>query len=379
MKNLYFDLIGGISGDMIVASLLDIVKDLGYLKKELKKLKVKEYVIVFRKSQAGHISARRFIVNDLTRQKRVFQLDKIKNIIKNSKLTFGVKNNIIAIYDALYRAEKSVHGGSHAHFEQIGEIDSLIDIASSCILIDKLEVDKIFYSSIPFGRRVAAATAFLLKSKDVYFSNHQFENITPTGVAIVTILGSQLKQPKTSFSIQKVGYGTGIEKSDQEPNVLRAALLSENNLSEFESDEIIVIQCNIDDMSPQILGFVMERLYKAGALEVFFENVYTKKSRLGILISVLSKYETLDTIADIIFRETTTIGIRYFKASRLKLKRSTRIVKSSLGSFNIKEVTSKGYKKIIPEYDHCVEIAGKKGMPLREVFEKINFSFNGGK
>ncbi len=154
-------------------------------------------------------------------------------------------------------------------------------------------------------------------------------------------------------------------------NILRATLFKKEE-SKFEQDEIIVMQCNIDDMSPQILGFLMERLYGAGALEVYFENFYTKKSRLGILISVLSKFQTQDKIADIIFQETTTLGIRYFKANRIKLTRKNGVLNMPLGKIRFKEVVNSKYKKIIPEYDDCVKIAKAQDMPLKQVFEKIN-------
>ncbi|MBL7130608.1 MAG: LarC family nickel insertion protein [Candidatus Omnitrophica bacterium] len=373
MRYLYFDLIGGISGDMIVASLLDITGDFNYLRNELKKINLGEYKLRYSRCQSGHIKAHRFIVEDLAKGKRVFQFNAIKNKIRNSHLSPETKKKILDIYENLYEAERKVHGSGHVHFQQIGEIDSLIDIASSCILIDKMRLEQILYSCIPFGRNIAPATTLMLKSRSIYLSNLQYENITPTGIAVIATLGTQVQQNlQYDFTFEKAGYGAGSIKIDKTLNILRVMLFKQNKKAVFKKDEIVVIQCNIDDMSPQILGFLMDKLYKAGALEVYFENFYSKKSRLGILISVLSKYETFDTISDIIFRETTTLGIRYFKANRIKLERKARFLKTSLGKVRLKEVVDKGYKKIIPEYDDCVKIAKSKNIPLKDVFEKIN-------
>ncbi|NQU19031.1 DUF111 family protein, partial [bacterium] len=226
MRYLYFDLIDGISGDMIVASLLDISKDFNYLKRELKKINLKEYEIKNFRSQSAHIRASRFVVKDLAKKRRVFQINTIKNKIIKSRLHAETKKKILDIYQTLYNAEKNVHGVGHVHFQQIGEVDSLIDIASTCILIDRLGVERILYSMIPFGERIAPATAYMLKSKDIYLSTRQYENITPTGIAIITTLG--LQRPRkigNEFSLQKFGYATGSIIPNHSSNILRTFLL----------------------------------------------------------------------------------------------------------------------------------------------------------
>ena len=373
MRYLYFDLVSGISGDMIVASLLDLSGNFDYLRKELKKINLGEYEINNSRRKSGHIKASHFEVKDLLKKKRVFQINAIRNKISSSGFSRETKRKILDIYETLYCAEKKVHASLDAHFEQVGEVDSLIDIVSSCILIDKLGVDRILYSSIPFGEKVAPATAYMLKSKNIYLSQHEYENITPTGLAIITTLGTQAKQnTRKDFCLESIGYGAGSIKPRDCANVLRTILFENKEDSAFEKDEILVMQCNLDDINPQILGFLMDRLYKAGALEVYFENFYTKKSRAGIQISVLSRHETFDTIADIIFKETTTLGIRYFKTNRIKLKRKQRLLNTSLGRLRFKEVSNNGYKRVIPEYDDCVKVAKTKNMALRDVIAKVS-------
>ncbi len=205
MKYLYFDLIGGVSGDMVVAGLLDISRGFSYLKNELKKINLRDYKLNFTECKTGGIKAHRFTVADLSPRKRVFQFKEIKNKISNSRLGDATKKKILDVYEVLYNAEKNVHGSKDAHFHQVGEIDSLIDIASSCILLDSLKIDYILYSSIPFGKKVSPATAFMLKSRDVYLSQHNYENITPTGIAVITTLGSHIKDNlQYDFTLEKI-------------------------------------------------------------------------------------------------------------------------------------------------------------------------------
>lgn len=235
MKSLYFDLIGGISGDMIVSSLLDVTGGFEYLKKELKKIDLDNYNLKLSKCQSGHISSHRFIVLDLAGEKRVFQLNSIKDKVSSSHLSQKIKDNITSIYETLYKAESEIHGEDHVHFKQIGEIDSLIDIASACILIDKLGVENILYSRIPFGEKVAAATALMLKSRKIHLSKHRFENITPTGIATITTLGRQIDEESgNDFSVGEVGYGIGSVDAGDMQNVLRSVILEKSEKSGFE-------------------------------------------------------------------------------------------------------------------------------------------------
>ncbi|MFC1645799.1 nickel insertion protein [Candidatus Omnitrophota bacterium] len=237
MRYLYFDMIGGISGDMIVSSLLDIIGGGGFehLKKELKKIDLDNYDLKLSKCQSGHISSHRFIVLDLDKEKRVFQLDSIIDKINSSHLSQKIKDDIISVYETLYKAESKIHGEAHVHFEQIGEVDSIIDIASACILIDKLGVANILYSRIPFGEKVAPATALMLKSRKIRLSKHRFENITPTGIATITTLGRQIdEQSEYSFSVEEVGYGIGSIDAKDMQNVLRVVILEKSEKFSFQ-------------------------------------------------------------------------------------------------------------------------------------------------
>lgn len=372
MRIIYFDIVDGISGDMIVASLLDLGDGFRFLRRQLRKLAIRNYNLSIVRKTVGHSTARQFLVKE-NKKSRSLQPQQAIRIIKKSKFSAQVKHNMLAIYETLCSAEKKVHSSDAVDFHQLGEIDTLIDIASSCLLIEELKVEKIFYSGIPFGNHVAPATALMLKQRAIRFCRYPFENITPTGIAIVTTLGTQVSSDVASdFALEAIGYGTGSYKAIDSSNILRVLLLQQRQIKagkRFEQDQIIVMECSVDDMSPQIIGFTMERLYEAGALEVYIQSYYTKKSRMGFLISVLSKSETFDRIADILFQETSTLGIRYVPSDRLVLPRRIRHVKTPCGSLRVKEARVGNTTKMIPEYDDCALIARKRNVPLREIFK----------
>ena len=375
MKSLYFDIIDGISGDMIVASLLDLCGDSTYLKQQLKKIKVKGYQIKFIKSRSGEYKVSRFIVETDKLKEKPHQFEQIKKIINTSGLNAQVKKNASKTYETLYEAEKKVHGKGHVHFHQVGEIDSIIDIISCCILLDHLKIEDIYYSAVPFGKKVAFATTQMLKGKDVVLSEHIFENITPTGIAIIVSLGTQSRNNSDAYKVERVGYGTGSTQIKNSTNILRAILFSQANnrninLS-FDRDQAVVIQTLIDDMSPQIVANLMDLVYGEGALEVYTESVMTKKSRLGILFSVLSKQETFDRIVGIIFKETSTLGLRYFKVDRLKLKRKQGRFITPLGKIRFKEVVDSEFRKIIPEYDDCLKASKVNNKTLKDIMATL--------
>ena len=218
---------------MIVAGLLDMSGDYVYLKKELHKIPLDNYAIKFSYQKEGHIKMGRFIVEDTASVHQHYQYAEILAKVGKASLSGRVKKNITRIYNLLYRAEKKVHRTRTGHFHQLGEVDSIIDIAASCILIDRLNVGKVFYSSVPFGKRVAPATVELLRAQDIYFSSHPFENITPTGAAILAGMGTQITRNKNKkFALRGAGYGRGSFDSCGYANGIRAMLLESKRPSQ---------------------------------------------------------------------------------------------------------------------------------------------------
>ncbi len=369
MSSLYFDIKSGISGDMTVAALLNLGISLEFLKKELKKINVGGYTIKQYPVARGHINALKF--DCIVSSNRNYSYREIVRLVKSSRLSKNVKNNIIKIYDELCRAEIKVHGHKHhdIHFHQLGEIDTIVDVASVCICLEKLKIERLFYSLIPVGHGLAPVTLELLKNKDIYFSGWCFENVTPTGIALLSALGNQSSfGTEAVYKIKDCGYGAGSANPVEVDNYLRIAIVDDSYL---ETDEVVLIESNIDDMNPQCFEYVFERLFEAGALDVFISPIYMKKTRPGFLLTVLSKDENLGKITDIVFEETTTSGVRFDRKQRLKVPRMIKAIGYKGYKARVKVFGEKDCLRFAPEYDDCKALAKKLNIPILKVIDEI--------
>ncbi|MFA5039578.1 MAG: nickel pincer cofactor biosynthesis protein LarC [Candidatus Omnitrophota bacterium] len=366
MKILYFDLVGGISGDMIVSALVDLGVSRKALSGQLSKLGIKGCSLKFHSVQRGHLKALKFDV--LAREPKNFSYREIGRLIQSSELASGVKKRALAVYETLKKAEEHVHGRSEdMHFHQLGEIDSIVDIVCACIGLELLGVADILYSVIPLGLKTSGAVSRMLEGQRVYFTDWAFENVTPTGMAFLKTLGRQVRQG-THFLYGRSGLGAGANDPFEVGNVVRVAELA--GAQTAAGEEILVMEANVDDLNPQVFPLIFERLFAAGALDVFVQNVLMKKSRPGFLLTCLSDRGNFDRMAAIVFRETSTIGLRYYPVSRLKLERSTARVSVLGQGVRIKNVvTPSGSKRGVPEYEDCLAVARKTGRPLVEIME----------
>ncbi len=372
MKTLYFDLIGGISGDMTVASLLDLGVSFDLLKRELKKISVRGYTLKNSRAQRGHVSAAMFGVV-IDHPKNYSYLSIVK-MIRASRLSGAVKANILKVYEALATAERKVHGHTHGDldFKQLGDIDSIIDIAATCIALEKIGVNNIFYSVMPVNKAIAPATLELIKEKKVYFTTLLYENITPTGAAILSALGKQMDTSfKNIFLMQRCGYGAGCADPVEVSNVLRAVILKPAACA-METDEAVVIETNIDDMNPQFFEDLFEKLFEAGALDVFIENVIMKKTRPGFLLTILSNTENLGKISELVFNQTTSIGLRFHTALRLKLERRIEYIVHRGRRVRVKLAKlPSGGLKVAPEYEDCKLLAKKADVAISKIYNEL--------
>lgn len=371
MKTLFFDLVGGISGDMTVGALLDLGVSRTALKRELSKLGVRGYALKRSFVERGHVRATKFDVE--VREPKNYSLSQIKRIISDSRLKAPVKARIQKVYQTLASAEIHVHGHQHSdiRFEQLGEIDSIVDIAATCIALDFLGVEKIYYAAVPVSAKLAPATAKLLEGKLVYFAPLFFENVTPTGMAILAALGQQVGVADFfGGRYGRCGYGAGAADPEERSNVLRVVdiLTSPPALT----DEILVCEANIDDMNPQFFEPLFDRVLAAGALDVFVQPVVMKKSRPAFVLTVLSEKSGFDKIAPIIFEETTTIGIRCYPAQRLKLSRRKTTLTCRGQKVDIKLLALPGGRwRAVPEYDSCRRLAKLWQRPVRDIHDEI--------
>ncbi|MCE5202206.1 MAG: nickel pincer cofactor biosynthesis protein LarC [Synergistaceae bacterium] len=374
---LFMDCFAGLSGDMFLSSLIDMTTDgEAYLRKELGKLPLEGYELKISRSSRGGICGLRFEVLQQEGH-RHRHLSDIAEIIEQSTLSDKVKSETMSAFAMLAEAEAKVHGEpvDHVHFHEVGAVDSIIDITGAMIMLEHIGWPHVRFSSLNVGSGMvkcehgmlpvpAPATAELLKGMDVYSSGDPMERVTPTGAVLVkTLAGGTSQMP--SGKIQSIGIGLGYRDGEL-PNLLRATLLSDSR--DYGHDQCVVLSANIDDMIPQDLSVSMERLFAAGALDVWFEQIQMKKDRPGIKLCCLGNKPDKDRLAAIILRETTTLGVRSSCVSRTTLARSIDTFMTSLGEVRIKSALSCGkILKQMPEFDDLRRIAEEHGMSLPEV------------
>lgn len=383
MKILYFDCPMGISGDMCLGALIDLGVDFKMVLREFKKLRVDRIDVKIERVLRHSILGTSFRVR-LTESHHHRTFKDIKGIIKKSALSPAVKDLSLRIFEIIAVAEGKVHGiaPDKVHFHEVGAMDSIIDIVGASVAITSLKADRIFSSPVALGSgwadtmhgRIpvpAPATVEILKGVPVASSTAPFELTTPTGAAILKAVASDYG-PMPSMTIEKTGYGAGKKDFKGAANLLRVV--------EGEADEALaghkapekltVIETNIDDMSPQVSGYLMDRLLAAGARDVFFTPVQMKKSRPGVLLTVLAETEQKIKILDIIFEESTSIGVRSYPVERHCLERKTVRVKTPYGPVAVK-VSAAGGRAVTaqPEYEDCRALAEKKKVPLKKVME----------
>ncbi|MCE5194498.1 MAG: nickel pincer cofactor biosynthesis protein LarC [Nitrospiraceae bacterium] len=387
MKIVYLDCSSGISGDMCLGALVDAGIPLKRLEKELKKIPVRGYKLSARKIKRSSIAATKVdVLIDLKSKKQNSKKWKdIENLIKKSSLNPHIKNKGLRIFRNLFEAEAKVHGEplNKIHLHELGAVDCIVDIFGTIIGLNILGIEKVYASAVNTGNGFvktkhgilpvpAPATAELLKRALIYSDGTDFELTTPTGAAILkeTVIGFG---DMPEMIVEKIGTGAGGQDFKSRPNVLRMFIGKDSHGLKEDSKNITVIETNIDDMNPQIYEHVIQRLFEAGALDVYLMQIIMKKSRPGIKLTVLCNNETKEDLMRIILKETTAIGLRFYEAGRKTLAREIKEVNTKLGKVRIK--ISRLENEIVhatPEYEDCKRIAKKLKMPLLEVIKEIN-------
>jgi hypothetical protein len=381
MKCLYFDCFAGISGDMTLGALLDLGVPLAYLKGELKKLNLAGYQISVAATRRKGIAGKKVQVKHDVHGHSHRSFRTIEALISKSRLNAHIKELSTAIFYRLARAEAHVHQTKIAdvHFHEVGAIDSIVDIVGSAICADYLEVKAFFCSALPLGSGFvtcehgtfpvpAPATLELLNGVPVYASEATGELVTPTGAAIVTALVKTFGA-LPPMTVSGIGYGAGSRDIPAIPNLLRV-MLGETH-SAHAGDQVWVLEANIDDMNPEWAGFLMERLFSAGALDVIFIPAQMKKNRPGLLLQVICSEKQQPELLQIIFQESTTAGVRYYRASRAVLQRSESMLKTRFGNMKVKIFGSGVNAAVAPEFEECRRVAVLKGVPLKEVYAEV--------
>lgn len=406
MKVLYYDCFCGISGDMNLGALLDLGVDENYLRQELSKLNLdSDFELHVNKDNRKGISGTRVDVvltnphshkhhhNDNTETQspgnpepsHVHQahrnLQDIENIINSSKMNDKVKSLSLAIFMKVAEAEAKVHGKPlyQVHFHEVGAVDSIVDIVGAAVCIDYLKVDKIMASSVQLGGGFvkcahgiipipAPATVEILKNVPVKSGIVPFETTTPTGAAILAANVSTYTD-NMDITVEKIGYGIGHRELEI-PNILRVFLGCDAKNEQRE--EQYILETNIDDMNPEFFGYIEEKLFAQGALDVFKTAISMKKGRAATKLSVLVHELQEKNVLDVIFRETTSIGVRKYKVDKIMLPRDFIVINTPYGSVTVKNAYYQGEKvKYKPEYEDCKKIASENNIPISRVYEEV--------
>lgn len=393
MKILYYDCFCGISGDMNLAALIDLGVPKEYLMEELSKVNLNsEYEMKIERSVKLGITGTRVDVklNESSHGEEEHghdhyhhhrKLKDIEKIINSSHLSDKVKNISLGMFMKIAEAEAKIHGKSlcEVHFHEVGAIDSIVDLVGAAICIDYLKVDRIIASPVQVGGGFvecshgiipvpAPATTEILKNIPISTGIVQFETTTPTGAAILAVNVEEFTS-KIDFSIEKIGYGIG-HRDLEIPNVLRV-YLGEQERSE-KVEEQYILETNIDDMNPELYEYVQERLFEVGALDVFKTPIYMKKGRPGINLSVLISEKGEKDVLDVIFEETTSIGVRKHKVEKIMLNRDFSKVKTEYGDITVKKSYYKGkLVKYKPEYEECKAIAKEKNISIDKIYKVV--------
>ncbi len=382
MKTAYLDCFSGVSGDMFIGALLDAGLPLRALEQAIQTLPLTGYSLHTKREARNNLSGTRFIVSVETEKHPHRRLNDIKKIIQHGNLSENVKEKSARIFESIADEEAKIHDLSphDLHFHEIGAVDSIVDIVGTVFGIEFLGIDSLFVSPLPLGSgfvntehgRIpvpAPATVALLKGVPVYHSGLQYELVTPTGAALVRELATSFGTMPPMI-INTIGYGVGSRELSDRPNILR--IIIGKTQADKNIDTVVLLETNLDDTNPEWLGFMMDRLFEAGALDVVFYPIQMKKNRPGIHIEVMANPSQMDSLMEIIFQESTTLGIRFNYSQRTILKRSETQIDSPWGKMHVKKVIRPdGTSFLLPEFETCRKIAKANNLPLKEIYHWV--------
>jgi uncharacterized protein (TIGR00299 family) protein len=393
VKILYYDCFAGISGDMNLGAMIDLGVDAEYLKEELRKIEIGSYEIQVKRDQRRGIFGTKVDVVLPSGEgapaahghgHRSFK--DIAGLIKKSNFSDGVKSTSLAIFTKIARAEAKIHGHSieEVHFHEVGAIDSIVDVVGAAICFEVLKVDKIIASPVQVGGGFvkcahgmlpvpAPATAEILTGIPIRSGVVPFETTTPTGAAILAATAGRFVD-RIDFTPLKIGYGIGQRDTDV-PNVLRVFLGEmddEQQDQDVEVKEACLMECNIDDMNPELYEGIVERLFEKGALDVYLTPIIMKKSRPAVKISILCDTDHRRGIEEVLWLHTSTFGLRVNRISKLILRRELSTVNTKYGTLSVKNAYLRGERiKWKLEYEDAKRLAKEKGVSIKAIYDSL--------
>jgi pyridinium-3,5-bisthiocarboxylic acid mononucleotide nickel chelatase len=396
MKTLYFDCFAGASGDMILGAMVSAGVDPRALSEQLGLLSVQGFAVDFATVNRSGISATYARVQT-AHEHAHRHLGDILKIISESRLSETVKERAGKIFSLLAAAEAHVHNEpiDHVHFHEVGALDAIVDVVGAAICFDLLGIERFVCSPLHVGSGTVdmahgrfpvppPAVTELLKHAPVYATDIKGELVTPTGAAIIATVCAEFG-PLPKMSISDTGYGAGTREYEKFPNVLRVIIGEDaaDDSSAPAGEQLWMLETNIDDLSPQVLGHVMDRAFDLGALDCYFTPIQMKKNRPAVLLSILCRSNEKEKLSQLVFLETTTLGLRSYAVRRQALERETARVETPYGPIDVKVARLNDREsKSMPEYEQCRAAARRANVPLRVVEDEARSAFaalNGGK
>ena len=369
---------------MFVGALLDLGLPLDRLLAELKKIPLGSYELKRTRAVRGHVVGTRIEIRIPAKQPSR-KLGGIAELIVHSALSASVKQRVLEVFNRLAEAEGKLHNlpPAEVHFHEIGAMDSILDIVGTCVGLELLDIAELTCSPVNVGSGSvqaahgslpvpAPAALELLKDVPIFSSGVEGELVTPTGAALITTLAASFG-PIPAMKVERIGYGAGAREIPGQPNLARLLVGQSTEPVTAQpgapGDEVVsVIEANVDDMNPQLYGFFVDQALAAGALDVTCTPIQMKKNRPGILVSVLCTPETSEALAQLLFEQTTSIGLRIYEARRKVLERELLSVETPYGTVIVKVARREGkVLNVAPEYEDCLRLATEKGVPLKQV------------
>jgi len=381
MKTLYFDCFAGVSGDMILGAMVAVGVEPNELKNRLQLLGIQGYELSFEQVDRSGISCVHARVK--TQHEQVHRhLSDIIGIIDKSALSDAVKKRATKTFTRLAEAEARVHNQpiEKIHFHEVGALDAIVDVVGAAICFDLLGIEQFICSPLHVGSGTVdmehgrfpvppPAVAALLEDAPIYSTDIKGELVTPTGAAIIKSVCNSFG-PLPAMKLSSSGYGAGTRTYERFPNALR--VLIGEAISRESDESLMMIETNLDDMPAQYFGHVMDRAFKLDALDCYFTPIQMKKNRPGVLLSILCRPEHREALLQMLFEETTTLGVRTYEVQRRALERKTERVETAYGGIDVKVARLNGSViNQMPEYEQCREAAVRCGVPLRIVEDAV--------
>ena len=387
---LFLDCAGGVAGDMLLCALAEACGDISFVEELPERLGFPDVTLKWPVTRPGGFAARRLDVGfDPASHPHHRDLEDVEHILDRSGVSPHAVDMARKVFRRLAEAEGEVHGqpADEVHFHEVGAVDAIVDVLGTCLALERLEVDEVVCSELPMGRGTvkcehgelplpAPAVAAMLPGVPVRSVDVEGETVTPTGAALVTALSDRFG-PMPAMTVETVGVGAGSREYPGLPNVVRAFVGAATVPAGISQTDNVIVECNIDDLDPRVLPVVIDRLLESGALDAYVTPLVMKKGRPGHLVTVISPAQAVETVVDVILRETSSLGCRTYEVTKYHLERRMETVTTPWGPVPVKvALAGDSVLRRVPEFEACAELARTTGVPVRDILAAAGGAFD---